>query len=167
MNIEIQRANLSDLSFIEPLYVDGISGGHFNSQPGLPISRMLQNWLKKQSITRAAVRSDGSQLIEEIPINFRIAKIDGAFAGFLITSPETSEKTHSIDIYLLGVAKAFRNKGVATYLVRYAEENSPSGTTFYARCYPKSTWAISLLQKLGYKIESISTISRVHYFRKM
>ncbi|MDI9235141.1 GNAT family N-acetyltransferase [Limnohabitans lacus] len=166
MNITISKATVADLPFVENIYVDGISCGHFNLQPGLPINKMLQDWLRKNSITRATVRKDGTQLIEEVLINFYTANIDGKFAGFLITAPETPEKIQTVEIYLLGVAKEFRKKGVATELITHAEKLAPDKANFYARCYPKSTWAISLLRKIGYRIESISKTSKVHYLRK-
>ena len=165
--ITIRNATINDLPFVASLYSEGASGGHFAEQPNVATENMIRDWQSKQAITRYAVRQDGVQRIEAVPINFWIADVNDQPAGFLITSPEEPDSTRSIEIYVMGIAKERRRQGIATKLILHAENNYPSSTSFYARCYPKSTWAIAMLRNLNYRIENISPTSRIHYLRKI
>ncbi|MBR8036433.1 GNAT family N-acetyltransferase [Burkholderia vietnamiensis] len=165
MEIEIREATLKDLKFMRQIYEEGVGGGHFVPQPGISVDRMLQEWVTRKMMVRQAVRLDGFYT-EAIPLNLLIAELDGVSAGFLISSPETPEALSSIEMYVLGVAKFARRRGVATSLIEYEEQRYSSETSFYTRCFIKSSWAISLFQKLGYRIERISPNTKMHYLRK-
>lgn len=165
MKINVRNAAMDDLPFVASLYAEAVAGGHFG-KPQLGILDMLQHWLVNNCITREATRQDGEQLVETVPIKFLVADLRGARAGFLITSPKTADIADIIEIYLLGVSKAVRRQGVAMSLIECGERQYLASAQFYARCYPKSTWAISLFKRKGYSLESVSPNSCIHHFRK-
>jgi ribosomal protein S18 acetylase RimI-like enzyme len=166
MNVQIRNATLTDLSFVGALYSECVKGGHFASQPTVPIDKMLFNWLSTKSIARWAVTQDELQRSEVVPIKSLVAEVNGELAGFLITAPEGSEAISCIEIYMLAVSKAARRCGVATHLILQEEQQYSAETSFFARCYPKSSWAISIFKQLAYTLEKVSENTQVHYFRK-
>ncbi|WP_429438962.1 N-acetyltransferase family protein [Paraburkholderia sp. GAS33] len=166
MKAIIRDATLDDLPFLVGQFDEGVSGGHFAGQPGVPTARIWHEWLAKGFMVRKCFRPDGSSIIEQVRIATSIAEADGKPVGFLLTSPETPADTSAIEIYVLSVLRSARRQGVASALIRTEEERHVAGTSFYARCYPKSTWAIAFLQKHGYRVERISPGSGMHYLRK-
>lgn len=166
MKMNVRNATIDDLPFVASLYSEAVAGGHFASNPSVAVFDMLKDWLVKGAITRDAMLQDGTEVVEKVPIKFLVSELNGALAGFLITSPQTAKTTEVIEIYLLGVSKTARRQGVATNLIEYGERQHGTSGQFYARCYPKSTWAISLFKQKGYALESVSPNSRVHYFWK-
>ncbi|MCO8321126.1 GNAT family N-acetyltransferase [Burkholderia cenocepacia] len=166
MNISIRNATLNDVSFLVQQFDEGVAGGHFAGQPHVTTARVWQEWLTKHHIFREIYRPNGTHAFEAIPITVWIADRGGEAIGWLVSSPEFPNDKSSIEIYMMGVKKSARRQGVASSLVQHAESQYDAATKFYARCYPKSTWAIKFLEKNGYRIERISQNSRVHYLRK-
>lgn len=166
MNIVIRQANLADLPLISSLYHEEMQNGHFGKQTREITLALFKHVIETGSLIRHVMREDLIPKAEKIPAWIRIVTVNETFAGFLLCSPETPDIVNCIEIYLLAVVKAFRCASLGMKLIDFEQRQHPSGTAFYARCYPKSTWAISMLQKNGFKIESISCDSKVHYLRK-
>ncbi|QVN18587.1 GNAT family N-acetyltransferase [Burkholderia pyrrocinia] len=166
MNVTIREATLGDLSFIVQQYDEGVSGGHFSGQPHVSTSRMWQEWLTKRCMVRQCFRPDGTYFVEPVSITTLLAEENGKPVGLLLSSPETPPDTSSIEIYMLSVSKFARQRGVASSMIQFEEGRHVKGTSFYARCYRKSTWAINLFRKHGYRIERISLNLGMHYLKK-
>jgi len=157
--LSIREAKVSDLNFLSTQFSIAMSEGHFFKQSKEAIDNMLLQAIQNNEILRLTENG-----IEAIPMWGWIAEFNGNLAAFLFCTPESPLRPNTTELYFLGVDKSFRKRGVATALIRHELARAKKTSTFYARCYAKSSWAKSLLLKHGFKIERISA-SGMTYLR--
>lgn len=143
--IYIRKATLEDLPHVLNWIDEGSREGHFFQQPLDAIKSMLRQVHEKGTIERLCDRG-----IEKIQAWLWIAQLDDHRCGFILCSTE-QPSSDAIELYKISTDKAFRRQGIATALAKHALASFPETRRFIARCNKKSTWASSMLEKLGFR----------------
>lgn len=148
--IRIRTATAEDLPQILNWIIEGARDGHYFEQPAEDIAGMLGQVHTTGALTRFCERG-----IEKIQAWLWVAELDNNLSGFILCSPERPS-SDAIELYKISTDKAFRQRGIATALSKHALASFPEARRFIARCNKKSTWANSMLEKLGFRCISIT-----------
>ncbi|MFJ2989887.1 GNAT family N-acetyltransferase [Collimonas sp. NPDC087041] len=120
-------------------------------QPLKNIRGMLVQIIDRGIILRhAAVTPSRPEGVEGIAAWLDVIEKEEKPAGFLV-SAQRCEGSDEIEIYQLSIVREYRRQGLASLLVDYVIKQHELGAAFYARCYPKSNEAFSLLLAQGFK----------------
>lgn len=150
-NMSIRQARHDDLDWMQALFEEGMRDGHYMVQPLKNIRSMLAQIIERGAILRhAPVTPLHPEGIEGVAAWLDVIEKEETPAGFVV-SAQRSEGSEEIEIYQLSVVPEYRRQGLAILLVDYAIKQHELGITFYARCYPTSNEAFSLLLNLGFK----------------
>ncbi len=138
-----------DEKFVRKLIDDGIKGGHFidknNKKLHSGVSSLHENIMRAIEEKEIAIRTPSGKIYTG-KISVKIAELQNQKSGVLIVKHDVG----GIELWILAVEKDFRRKGIATYLISHEIESVKSGV-FYARCLKKSTYAMKLLEKIGFE----------------
>lgn len=160
-NIIIRDAKMQDIKFMQDLIKEGVKGRHFLDESKIngprfvgSIIELLDKIINKEVIGVM----DPSRNITGFKYWAKIAEFEGKLAGMIICKTDNKE----IEIHMLAVDKLYRRKGIANYLV-LDEINRYKGSTFIARCYKKSTYAMALFKKIGFSELETSKLGTVKF----
>lgn len=153
----LRAAGIHDVDFIYDFVISEARKGHFsNSHPRLVKNYFFKRGLKK-SITENIYRdNDGKKL----PAVFFIYEEHGLRVGFFSLINREKRIT---EIWLMGIAKDYRGKGLGSYLLSLAENKARElyhpATRYFVRSYLRSESMIAILEKYGYEKEKSDSLS--------
>lgn len=149
--IRIRNATPKDFPQILNWIIEGARDGHYYEQPAEGTAGMLVQVHTTGTLTRFCERG-----IENIQAWLWVAELDNNLSGFILCSLE-HPSSDSIELYKISTDKLRRRRGIATELAKHALDSFPETKRFIARCNKKSSWANSMLEKLGFRCVSISS----------
>lgn len=146
MRLKIRAANTTDINWIEPLLREGSRGGHFGPTVASQANALLNAILQYGGFQILKLRN-GIQAPVFVNASILVAELNGTPASFSITLDDGSE----IELHLAGTMKTHQRNGCFLALVEQIKKQKTQKRLF-ARCYKKSTWAVTGLTKAGFKI---------------
>lgn len=145
--IKIRNADKSDLDWVRKELEEGARLRHFAPSVETEAGRFLPAMLSNGCIDMQNHRGGKIFLSKKVAYAL-VAEVNGKPAAFLISLCEGDE----IELHLAGTLKIFRRKGCLGILIRHMVTRNLKVNKIYARCYTKSTWAKSCLEKEGFKV---------------
>ena len=142
-----------DAIWILRLYEYAMDEGHYAPQESERIFVVIRQMIH-MGIMKRQVDRDNKTFVESIKVWFRVAEINGHPAGFLLNA-EREPGSQEIEVYQMGTRQQFMRRGVAQALLDDTL-STYAGRPFFARCYPRSNEAVSLLVKKGFKVSHIT-----------
>jgi ribosomal protein S18 acetylase RimI-like enzyme len=144
----ISHVRIMHVPEILDLIVDAAGDGHFNDKyHNLRHKAALGRELFRVRFLRRLLLHDGSLHRAEL----RVAERGGQFRGFCLSRGLAAGDWGSDrEIYLFGVVKADRCKGIGTALMTDLVERTPQVVSLHALCLPASGAMMHLLQKFGF-----------------
>ena len=127
----------------------GTRDGHFGPTVSSQANGLMEALLHDGFLTMVKLRGS-VQAPCRINTEFWVADIDEAPSSFLIALVDKT--ANEIEVHLAATQNQTQRKGCFSALVNHLVSNHTSGNRIFARCYKKSTWAVSALQKLGFKV---------------
>ena len=157
--IKIRNAFENDLDWVRKELEEGARLGHFAPSVETDANRFLPAMLSNGCIDMRNQR--GGKIFRSKKVAYAlIAEVNGKPAAFLISPFEGNE----IELHLAGTLKIFRRKGCLGILIRHMVTTNPKVNKIYARCYKKSTWVKSCLEKEGFKLTKNGNPCELTYY---
>ena len=163
--IVIRDFEPEDENFVRKLIDDGIKGRHFidKNDKKLPsgVPSLHENIIEAIKEKEIAIATPSGKIYKG-KISVKIAEFKNQKSGVLIVKHDFI----GIELWVLVVEKDFRRQGVATYLILHEMKSVERGL-FYTRCRKKSTYAMKLLEKIGFKrvAEDVSGMVGYEYIK--
>lgn len=146
MDTILRPGNTNDSAWIVNLLKEGVRDGHYGPAMKFQATEFIQSIFERGGVHMIKMRG-GIQAPTFVHASISIAEEAGSPAAFLVCCTDES----GAEIHLAGTEKKFRGKGHFNALVKDLIKNNQE-SKIYARCYAKSSWAISALKKLNFEI---------------
>lgn len=146
MSLKIRPARTTDIDWIESLLKEGSRGGHFGPTVASQAHALLNAIFQNGGFQMLKLRG-GIQAPTFVQASILVAELNGTPASFSITLDDGSE----IELHLAGTIKKHQRNGCFLELIEQIKKQKAHKRLF-ARCYKKSTWAVTALTKAGFKI---------------
>lgn len=147
MKFTIRNGKTSDVSWISQLLRDGSMAGHFGPTVGSQAQPLLATVLSGGRLNMANARQ-GTPMIRSMQTGLSVLECDAAPAAFLLTLQEGNE----MELHLAGTRPAFKKHGCFKALVTDITTRNDGLQRVFARCYRKSTVALTALQTMGFVV---------------
>ena len=126
---------------------EGVALKHFQPTAYFQADALIGATLLGVPFTMIKLRA-GQKLPHQVTSRAWVAEVDSVPAAFALSLVDANE----IEIHLAWTLKAFRRKGCMTTLIQHEIALNNGQKRIYARCYKKSTWAVSCFQKNGFTL---------------
>lgn len=144
----ISHVRIMHVPQIIDLILDAAGDGHFNDDyHNLRYKAALGRELFRVRFLRRLLLRDASLHRAEL----RVAEQGGQFRGFCLSRGlAAGDWGPDREIYLFGVVKADRCRGIGTALMSDLVERTPQAVSLHALCLPESRAMMHLLQTFGF-----------------
>jgi N-acetylglutamate synthase-like GNAT family acetyltransferase len=140
----IRVASTQDRGLIFSAIQREAHAGHFNADYLLPAIHLgLLHQIDQTILSNKFPTSSGDNSAQLF-----VAEDNGTFQGFIWIIQDQALTFN--ELYLSSVEPTARSAGIGTTLFTHSLEVSQNINKFQARCYPQSTYAISILSNLGF-----------------
>lgn len=146
MSLKIRAAKTTDINWIVSLLKEGSRDGHFGPTVADQANALLNAIFQNGSIQMLKLRN-GIRAEVFVQASILVAELNGTPASFTITLDDGDE----IEIHLAGTMKTHQRNGCFLALVEHIKKQKAQKRLF-ARCYKKSTRAVTALTSAGFKI---------------
>jgi len=146
MNITIRDGKESDLPWINELLIEGARDGHFMESMQRDAPHLMRSVLNDGVVRIMKLRAGNIGPVT-IKSELKVADIDGQPTSFVVNFIDESE----VELHLAGTCRSGRRNGAFSILIDDTVQRFNKNNKVYARCYKKSSWAISAFKKAGFE----------------
>jgi GNAT superfamily N-acetyltransferase len=151
--ISMRLAVQADFKFIFGLCVKEAQAGHFNPTYAIPMPQ-IQGGLMRQiacAINDAPYPMEPGNKRNGVGAKILVLMLGDNRVGFVLLLEDLPGSWHSnVELHLFAIANEYRRQGLGACFVNYTLESLKTQKLIYARCYPKSTTMIEILEKEGF-----------------
>lgn len=147
MTVTIRPLQENDRAPVIAMLKEGVALKHFLPTAYTQANALLGAALSGVPFTMIKLRA-GQTRPHQITSRAWVAEVNSVPAAFALSLVDANE----IEIHLAWTLKALRRTGCMTALIQHEITLNNGQKRIYARCYKKSTWAVSCFQKNGFTL---------------